>query len=41
MHTLAFCPAWAEERRVMTEVMGRRVLSLRTLVEVLLEGGDN
>jgi hypothetical protein len=34
MHTLASCPAWAEERRVMTEVVGRWVLSLRTLVEV-------
>jgi len=39
-HTLEECPAWEDERRVLTEVVGPD-LSLPTLVRVMLEGEEN
>jgi hypothetical protein len=40
LHTLAYCPAWADKRRDLTAIVGGGVLSLGSLVELLLEGGD-
>jgi len=40
LHTLAHCPAWAAERRVLVAMMGGRVLFPGSLVKMLLGEED-
>jgi hypothetical protein len=40
LHTLAYCPAWVEERRVLIAMVRGGILSPGSLVKLLLDGEE-